>query len=80
MSIFSEKRWEAFATGKFICAKCNEEMIFEDKWETKLICPKCGYRVASDLYGIESEEEYAALYPIIEAEPKDAEEDQKKTE
>ena len=66
MSIFSEKKYEALATGKYICAKCGAEMIFEDKWEEKLACPKCGYKVDAELYGIESEEEYEALYPIVE--------------
>ena len=66
MSIFSEKRWEAFATGKFICSKCWAEMVFEDKFEENLICPKCSYKIPLELYGIESEEELNALFPIME--------------
>ena len=68
MSIFSEKRWEAFATGKFVCSKCETEMVFEDKQEKSLICPKCGYRVSLELYGIGSEEEMNALFPILKDE------------
>lgn len=66
MSVFNEKRWLAFETGKFICAKCGEEMIFEDEWEENLLCPKCGYRVTAEMYGFDSEEEYEAVYPIID--------------
>ena len=79
MGIFGEKRWEAFATGKFICSKCGEEMIFEDKWEETLVCPKCGHKVSSELYGIESEEEYDALYPIIQIEEENEHDKEDKT-
>lgn len=65
MSIFNEKRWLAFETGKFICAKCGVTMKFTDKWEDKLLCPKCGYEIELELYGIDDEEEYDALYPIL---------------
>lgn len=65
MSIFNEKRWLAFETGKFICAKCGATMKFTDKWEDKLLCPKCGYEIELELYGIDDEEEYDALYPIL---------------
>ena len=66
MSIFNEKRWLAFETGKFICAKCGAEMKFTDKWEEELLCPKCGHRIETERYGIDSEEEYDALYPIVD--------------
>ena len=66
MSFFNEKRWEAFETGKFICAKCGAEMIFTDRWEEKLLCPKCGYRINAEMYGFDSQEEYDALYPTLE--------------
>ena len=66
MSIFNEKRWLAFETGKFSCAKCGAEMIFEDKWEEHLLCPKCGFRIDAERYGFDTEEEYEAVYPIIE--------------
>lgn len=65
MSIFNEKRWLAFETGKFICAKCGATMKFTDKWEDKLLCPKRGYEIELELYGIDDEEEYDALYPIL---------------
>jgi len=67
MSIFNEKRWLAFETGKFICAKCGATMKFTDKWEDKLLCPKCGYEIELELYGMDDEEEYDALYPILPA-------------
>lgn len=67
MSIFNEKRRLAFETGKFICAKCGATMKFTDKWEDKLLCPKCGYEIELELYGIDDEEEYDALYPILPA-------------
>ena len=67
MSIFNEKRWLAFETGKFICAKCGATMKFTDKWEDRLLCPKCGYEIELELYGIDDEEEYDALYPILPA-------------
>lgn len=66
MSIFSEKRWLAYETGKFICTKCGAEMKFTDKWEETLLCPKCGYRIETEMYGFEDEEEYDALFPIID--------------
>ena len=66
MSFFNEKRWLAFETGKFICAKCGAEMKFEDKWEELLCCPKCGYRVTAEKYGFDSDEEYEVLYPTLE--------------
>lgn len=65
MSIFNEKRWLAFETGKFICAKCGAEMIFEDKWEEHLLCPECGFRIDAEKYGFDTEEEHEAVYPII---------------
>lgn len=65
MSIFNEKRWLAFETGKFICAKCGATMKFTDKWEDRLLCPKCGYEIELELYGMDGEEEYDALYPIL---------------
>lgn len=65
MSIFSDKLLEALESGKFICSKCGAEMRFKDKWEDRLVCPKCGYELDTDLYGIESEEEYEALYPVL---------------
>lgn len=65
MSIFNEKRWLAFETGKFICAKCGATMKFTDKWEDRLLCPKCGYKIELELYGIDDEEEYDVLYPIL---------------
>jgi len=65
MSIFNEKRWLAFETGKFICAKCGATMKFTDKWEDRLLCPKCGYEIELELYGIDDEEEYDALYPVL---------------
>ena len=67
MSIFNEKRWLAFETGKFICAKCGATMKFTDKQEDRLLCPKCGYEIELELYGIDDEEEYDALYPILPA-------------
>ena len=67
MSIFNEKRWLAFETGKFICAKCGATMKFTDKWEDRLLCPKCGYEIELELYGMDDEEEYDALYPILPA-------------
>ena len=80
MSFFNEKRLLAFETGKFICDKCGAEMIFRDRWETELFCPKCGYEVSSEKYGFESEEEYEATYPILDesddlAEDEESEED-----
>ena len=66
MSFFNEKRWLAFETGKFICAKCGAEMKFEDRWEENLYCPVCGYRVTAERYGYESEEEFNAAYPTLE--------------
>ena len=66
MSIFNEKRWLAFETGKFICPECGNEMVFRDKWETELFCPDCGYEVELEKYGFDSEEEYEAAYPIID--------------
>ena len=66
MNFFNEKRWLAFETGKFICAKCGAEMKFEDKWEEHLTCPKCGYKVDAEHYGFDSEEEYEALYQTLE--------------
>jgi DNA-directed RNA polymerase subunit RPC12/RpoP len=77
MSIFSEKFWLAMETGKFICAKCGAEMKFKDKWEDTLVCPKCGHEIDTDLYGIESEEEFEALYPILN--PDDEEKPQDKS-
>ena len=41
-------------------------MVFKDKFEENLICPKCGYKIPLELYGIESEEELNALFPIME--------------
>ena len=80
MSIFNDKRWLAFATGKFICAKCGAEMIFTDKWEETLLCPKCGYRIDAERYGFDSDEDYEAVFPIIEIdeeeEPEDEEDDE----
>jgi len=67
MSIFNEKRWLAFETGKFICAKCGATMKFADKSEDRLLCPKCGHEIELELYGIDDEEEYDALYPILPA-------------
>jgi len=66
MSVFSEKYYEALATGKFLCSKCKARMKFEDKWESTLICPKCGYRVETQFYGFENEEEFKAAYPTLE--------------
>lgn len=66
MGIFSELRWQAFATGKFVCPKCGSEMVFRDRWETELFCPDCGYEVDSERYGFESEAEYDEAYPILE--------------
>lgn len=66
MSVFNEKRRLAFETGKFICAKCGAEMELTDKWEEELLCPKCGHRIETERYGIDSEEEYDALYPIVD--------------
>lgn len=63
---FNEKRLLAFATGKFICAKCGAEMEFEDKWEERLLCPKCGFKVMTEHYGFDSDEEYEAQYPTLE--------------
>lgn len=65
-SFFNEKRLLAFETGKFICAECGAEMMFEDKWEEHLYCPKCGYKVTAERYGFDSEEEYEAQYPTLE--------------
>ena len=67
MSIFNKKRWLAFETGKFICAKCGATMKFTNKQEDRLLCPKCGYEIELELYGIDDEEEYEALYPILPA-------------
>lgn len=83
MSIFSDKLLEALESGKFICSKCGTEMRFKDKWEDRLICPKCGYELDTDLYGIESEEEYEALYPVLnpdEGEQQDKEENKSSEE
>jgi DNA-directed RNA polymerase subunit M/transcription elongation factor TFIIS len=66
MSVFSEKYYEAIRTGKFYCAKCKALMRFVDKWEDKLICPKCGYIVETQFYGFETEEEFKAAYPTLE--------------
>lgn len=82
MNFFNEKRWLAFETGKFICAKCGAEMKFEDKWEEQLYCPECGYKVDAEHYGFDSEEEYEALYPTLEErlareKAKETEEDKK---
>jgi tRNA(Ile2) C34 agmatinyltransferase TiaS len=77
MSIFSEKWWMAFETGKYICSECGGEMKFTNKWEDRLRCPKCGHEVQTDLYGIESEEEFDALYPIL---PSKEEIEKEKTE
>lgn len=65
-SFFNEKRLLAFETGKFICAKCGAEMKFEDKWEERLYCPKCGFKITAERYGFDSDEEYEALYPTLE--------------
>lgn len=83
MRIFSEKLWLALESGKFICSKCGAKMRFKDKWEDRLICPKCGYELDTDLYGIESEEEYEALYPVLnpdEGEPQDKKKNKKNEE
>lgn len=83
MSIFNEKRWLAFETGKFICAKCGKEMIFEDRWEEHLLCPYCGYRIEVEKYGFDNEEEYEAVYPILdltEEETESADEETPKNE
>ena len=68
MSIFSEEQWRALMTGKYYCAECGSEMKFTDEWEDHLICPKCGYEVDAEMYGF-TDEEYDALYPILEDDP-----------
>ena len=82
MSFFNEKRWLAFETGKFTCAKCGAEMKFEVKWEEHLYCPRCGYEVDAERYGFGSDEVYEALCPTLEArleQEKKAEASKKKT-
>lgn len=65
--MFSEKLKEAFRTGKYTCDECGWPMIFEDEWESVLICtnPDCGYSCEIDDYGT-CEEERALDYPTEE--------------
>lgn len=66
MGFLNDKQLDALLSGMYICRKCGGKMEFEDEWEDTLVCPKCGASIDSDMYGIESEEEYEALYPTEE--------------
>ena len=66
MGFFNEERILAMETGNYWCPKCGFKMEWEDEWEETLICPNCGHDMDSDHYGIESEEEYEALYSTKE--------------
>lgn len=65
MNFMNEKRLKAMISGEYPCEKCGELMKWETDWEDILICPKCGYSIDSDHYGL-TEEEYEALYPTLE--------------
>lgn len=62
---FNEKRVEAMKTGRYICDVCRGLMVFEDKAETILVCPKCGRSMPIERYGFASDEEFRAMYPLI---------------
>ena len=49
-------------TGEYICPECGGRLIFEDKWETVLVCPCCGNSIELDRYGF-TDDEYESLYP-----------------
>lgn len=66
MSFLNKAQIEAMFSGRYYCSQCGAVMQFEDESEDTLVCLKCGHSVDSDRYGIESDEEYAALYPTQE--------------
>ena len=66
MGFFNDLLKEALFSGNYICSQCGARMEFEDEYEETLVCPECGYDVALERYGFESDEEYNALYPTKE--------------
>ncbi len=63
MSFFNEALIKAMATREYICPECGELMIFEDEYESMLLCEHCGYSVDLDDYGADP---YENLYPLKE--------------
>ena len=62
MNFFNQQRIAAMLTGEYICPECGSQLIFEDEWETVLVCPCCGNSIELDRYGF-TDDEYESLYP-----------------
>ena len=76
MSIFSERYVKALFTGEYICSECGAKMVFDDEWETRLVCPKCWNSMSLEEYSMEEGEQYTELYPIFKTPEIDCDEDE----
>ena len=65
-SFFNEKAIEGMLTGIYICPNCGGRMIFEDDDCSSLVCPNCGDDVDYEKYGFDNDEDYDALYPLVD--------------
>ncbi len=63
---------EDLIRGVYECPKCKAKMELE--YGDSLVCPNCGYCEDLDHHGL-SDEEYEALYPVLESENWEKEED-----
>lgn len=65
-SFLNEKQVEAMLTQNYICPECGAKMKWETEWEDILVCESCGSSMDSEMYGLDSDEEYEKLYPTEE--------------
>lgn len=54
---------KAFITRNYICPECGKTMVFEDEYESILVCEHCGHSMDIDEYGVDPDSLY---YPTRE--------------